>query len=254
MQTMPTQLAFRAAGDGPAPVVFVHGMCQSSVFWQPTLDQLPTGFSGYAVDLPGFGESANIPGPFSIEGHADAVADFIRSHAPHDAVLVGNSMGGVVCQMLAIRHPGLIGKLVLVASGPNVPDVSAGLAAADKAESGPWDEATALAYVGNFFARPPADLAPYVAAALQATRDARSQSMRSSARTDLRDRLPSITVPTLIVQGEQDRGRTPEVGALMASLIPNATLHIVPGAGHTPMLEDPDLWTRLFHQFLAGGG
>jgi pimeloyl-ACP methyl ester carboxylesterase len=106
-------------------------------------------------------------------------------------------------------------------------------------------------YVAHFFVRPPSDLEPYVDAAVQSSRRGRVEARRSSAETDLRADLTRITIPTLIIQGERDAGRTPAIGAQMAELIPNARLEIVPGVGHTPMLEDPVTWRRVFHAFLV---
>src|SRR4051812_37115089 len=117
----PRRLASRQGGAGVRVAVFVHGMCQSSVFWEPTLSDLPAGVRGYAVDLPGFGASSALHGPYTIRGHADAVGDFIQENDLHDVVLVGNSMGGIVCQQAAIDRPAWLGRLVLVSTGPNVP-------------------------------------------------------------------------------------------------------------------------------------
>ena len=234
--------------------MFVHGMCQSSVFWQPTLDELPPEFRGFALDLPGFGGSSDVPPvgeTHSIAGHAAAVAGFLEANDLRDVILVGSSMGGIVCQYVAAHHPERLSRLVLVSTGPNVPDPAGALAAADVEANAVWDRAAAADYVTHFFVKPPPDLEPYVEAALQASRGGRVDTRRSSATTDMRPDLPKISVPTLIVQGERDGGRTPAVGALMASLIPNARLEVVPGVGHTPMLEDPITWRQLFHAFLA---
>jgi pimeloyl-ACP methyl ester carboxylesterase len=246
-------LAYLSDGTGDAAVIFVHGMCQASIFWEPTLRELPPGFRGYAVDLPGFGDSHDVPGPYSIASHAEAVQTFLVAHDLHDVILVGNSMGGVVCQTVAVRHPERLAKLVLVSTGPCTADPAAALAAADREEQGTWDRAAAADYVEHFFVRPPADLEPYVDAAFKATHRARVDTRRSSARTDLRPDLGRISVPTLIVQGERDGSRTPEVGAMMAGLIPDAELHVVDGVGHTPMLEDPATWRQVFHQFITPG-
>jgi pimeloyl-ACP methyl ester carboxylesterase len=243
-------LAFREGGSGDRVVIFVHGMYQSSIFWQPTLDDLPTGWRGFAVDLPGFGASSGLPGPYTIQGHAEAVDGFVRARGFSEAVLVGNSMGGIVCQQVGINGPSWLTKLVLVSSGPNVPDPAAGLAAAEAEATASWDRAAAEEAVHHFFVRQPANPEPYVEAALQARLEARLETRRSSAVTDLRPELSRITVPTLIIQGELDTGRTPAVGAAMAGLIPNATLHVIAGVGHTPMLEDVPAFRTLFHAFL----
>jgi pimeloyl-ACP methyl ester carboxylesterase len=244
-------LAFREGGSGDRVVIFVHGMYQSSIFWQPTLDALPEGVRGFAVDLPGFGASSGVPGPYTIQGHAEAIDGFARARGFSEAVLVGNSMGGIVCQQVGIDGPSWLTKLVLVSSGPNVPDPAAALAGADAEEAAPWNRDVAAGYVHHFFVRQPEDSAPYVEAALQANRAAALGTRRSSAVTDLRPELGKITVPTLIIQGELDAGRTPAVGAEMAGLIPNATLHVVAGVGHTPMLEDAATFRALFQAFLT---
>ena len=256
----PRRLAFREGGAGDRVAVLVHGMCQSSIFWEPTLADLPPGVRGFAVDLPGFGASSGVPGPYTIQGHAEAVGAFVQAQGLANVVLVGNSMGGIVCQQVAVGRPAWLAKLALVSSGPNVPDPAGALAAADAeadapwdraTAEAPWDRATAEAYVRHFFVRPPADLGPYVDAALQANRETRLGTRRSSAVTDLRGDLGRINVPTLIVQGELDTGRTPAVGAEMARLIPNAELQVIIGVGHTPMLEDAATFQDVLHPFLA---
>lgn len=250
------RLAYRQAGHGDRQAVFIHGMCQSSVFWQSTLDELPSGVRGFALDLPGFGGSHAVTpadGPYTIASHARAVVAFLEAHALQRVTLVGNSMGGIVCQYVAAYHPARLARLVLVSTGPNVPDPAGALAAADEEERQAWDRAAAADYVGHFFVRPPTDLEPYISAALQASRAGRIDTRRSSAVMDLRPDLPKIRVPTLIVQGGRDAGRTPAVGAAMAALIPDARLEVMGGVGHTPMLEDPTTWRRLFHGFLAEG-
>src|SRR4051812_28559959 len=244
-------LAFREGGSGDRVVIFVHGMYQSSIFWQPTLDDLPPGVRGFAVDLPGFGASSGLPGPYTIQGHAEAVDGFVRARGFSDVVLAGNSMGGIVCQQVAINGPSWLAKLLLVSSGPNVPNPAAALAAAESEVTAPWDRAAAEKSVRGFFVRQPADPEPYVEAALQARREARLETRRSSALTNLQPDLGRIAVPTLIIQGELDTGRTPAVGAEMARLIPDATLHVVAGVGHTPMLEDAPTFRALFHAFVT---
>ena len=244
-------LAYRSAGAGPHAAVFIHGFAQSALYWQPTLEDLPRNVRGYAVDLPGFGASNAVPGPYSIATHAAAVVDFMAEQQLERVVLVGNSMGGVVCQLLAARHPQRLRGLVLVSTGPFAKDPAGARAAAAHHAVARWDRAEVRPYVERFFAQAPADLEPYIEAALPATAAARAATTLSSAELDLRLELPGILVPTLIVQGGRDANRTPADGALMASLIPDAELQVIDGVGHTPMLEDPRAFTTLFHAFLG---
>src|SRR6187551_1056429 len=92
------------AGGEPA-VLCIHGYGQSSAYWAPTLDRLARlGVRGLAPDLPGFGASARVPGPYTMEAYADAVAVLLDAQRLARVALVGGSMGGVVAQHFALRH------------------------------------------------------------------------------------------------------------------------------------------------------
>jgi pimeloyl-ACP methyl ester carboxylesterase len=169
-------LAFREGGSGDRVAVFVHGMYQSSIFWDPTLADLPPGVRGIAMDLPGFGDSHKLPGPYTIQGHAEAVDAFVRARGLSDVVLVGNSMGSIVCQQLAINRPDWLARLVVVSAGPNVPDPVGALAAAEAEATMPWDRPAAEECVRHFFVRQPVDPEPYIEVALQARREARLEA------------------------------------------------------------------------------
>ena len=233
--------ALERAGNAPAAVC-LHGWCQSSAYWAPTLDRLAAaGVHGLAPDLPGFGASASLPGPYTMEGFADALARLLDERALAQVVLVGGSMGGVVAQHVALRHPGRLRRLLLVATGAATADSAAALARADALEGAVWDESLVAPVVAGFFhrSRPPPDLERYRRIALLASQAAAVEAARSNARSRTLERLDAIEVPTLIVQGRHDRVRTPEHGELMRERITGARLEIVEQAGHTPQLEDP---------------
>src|SRR5215510_3950703 len=91
------------AGVEPA-VLYVHGYCQASAYWAPTLERLAAaGVRGLAPDLPGFGASAGHPGPYTMEAYADGLAALLDARGLARVALVGGSMGGVVAQHLALR-------------------------------------------------------------------------------------------------------------------------------------------------------
>ena len=247
--------AIERPGDGPA-VVCLHGFCQSSAYWAPTLDRVASlGRHGLAVDLPGFGASAAEPGPYTMEALADAVAALLEARGLERMVLVGGSMGGVVAQHLALRHPQRVGRLLLVATGAMTADPPAALAKADHLAKAPWVEATVAPIVDAFFHRamPEEEIAAFRQVALSARQPAAVEAAISNARSSILDRLPAIAVPTLIVQGRHDRARTPEHGAAMGGLIPDARLAVIEDAGHTPQLEQPAAFHDVVLPFIAGG-
>ena len=207
---------------------------------------------GLAPDLPGFGASARLPGPYTMEGLADALARLLDERGLAQVVLVGGSMGGVVAQHFVLRHPGRARRLLLVATGAATADPAAALAKAEVVAGAVWDESSVAPVVRAFFHLPPpaAELERYCRIALLASQAAAVEAARSNARSRTLERLDAIEVPTLIVQGRHDRVRTPEHGELMQQRIRGARFEIVEQAGHTPQLEDPTTFHEIALPFL----
>ncbi|MFN8522844.1 MAG: alpha/beta fold hydrolase [Chloroflexota bacterium] len=243
-------------GAGLPASLCIHGFCQSSRFWEPVVD-LIAGSGGRAVapDLPGFGGSAGVAGPFTMEGYADWLASLIRSLDVGSVSVIGGSMGGVIAQHLVLRHPDVVARLVLVATGGNTPNPQAALDRANMLESTEWTPELAQATAAGFFYRQlsPADLDSYSSIVLQADRAAAVSAARSNALSATLERLVEVRVPTLIVQGREDRGRTPSHGADMRDRIPGSRLVVLDGAGHTPQLERTEEFWDVVKPFLLAG-
>jgi pimeloyl-ACP methyl ester carboxylesterase len=240
---------------GRGAIVCVHGFCQSSAYWAPTLDRLAAlGAGALAPDLPGFAGSARDPGPYTMPGLADALAAFLDARGLTQVVLVGGSMGGVVAQHFALRHPMRVSRLLLVSTGAATADPAGALAKADVLATAPWNEETVTPIVAGFFYKPqpPEKLAEYRAIARQAAQPAALEAMRSNASLSTFDDLGRIAMPTMIVQGRHDRARTPEHGAEICARLPNGVLHVIEDAGHTPQLEQPDEFHKIALPFLLG--
>jgi pimeloyl-ACP methyl ester carboxylesterase len=190
-----------------------------------------------------------------MEAYADAVADFLTSRALEPVVLVGSSMGGVVAQHLVLRHPTLVSRLLLVATGAYTADPVGALARAETLASSPWSQATVRPIVDGFFFRTPpdSDMERFRAIALRASQVAAVEAARSNANSRTLDRLGSIAVPTLIIQGRHDRVRTPEHGAEMRDRIAGCRLAIIEEAGHTPHLEQAGAFDEVALPFLLTG-
>lgn len=233
--------------------VFVHGFCQSSAYWGATIDRLASiGAHCLAPDLPGFGASAGLAGPFTMETYADELAAVLDARRIGAVTLVGGSMGGVVAQHFALRHPQLLRRLLLVATGAVTADPAGALAKADTLAGAPWNEATVTPIVNGFFHQPlnAERLAEFRGIALSAFQPAAIEAARSNARSRTFERLGEIRVPTLIVQGRHDRARTPEHGAEMREHIPGSRLEVIEDAGHTPQIEQAEAFHRIALPFL----
>jgi pimeloyl-ACP methyl ester carboxylesterase len=240
----------------PPVVVCIHGYCQSSAYWAPTVERIALhGGHGLAVDLPGFAGSAGLTGPYTMEAFADAVAMLLDERGIARAIVVGGSMGGVVAQHFALRHTARLERLVLAATGAYTADPAQALARADQVAAARWDQDAVRPIVKGFFHTqpPPERVAEYVRIALAASQQAAVEAARSNARNNVLERLGEITVPTLIIQGRHDTVRTVAHGEEMRARMGDARLEVLEGSGHTPQLEEPDAFHRLALPFLLAG-
>jgi pimeloyl-ACP methyl ester carboxylesterase len=246
--------AIERNGAGPA-VVFIHGFCQSSAYWAPTVERLvKAGVGAFAPDLPGFGASAREAGPFTMAGLADAVAAQLDHWRLPRIVLVGGSMGGVVAQHFVLRHPQRVERLLLVATAGVTANEALALEKADALAAAEWNLQTVAPIVDGFFHRRPsdADVIRLREIALSASQAAAVDAARSNAVNRTLEQLRSIRVATLIVQGRHDRARTPEQGMDMCERISGSRLEVLENSGHTPHLEQPAEFHDIVMPFLLG--
>jgi pimeloyl-ACP methyl ester carboxylesterase len=246
--------AIERTGTGPA-VVFIHGFCQSSAYWAPTVERLAKlGVAAYAPDLPGFGASARDPGPYTMAALADALATELDRRKMARVVLVGGSMGGVVAQHFVLRHPQRVERLLLVATGGVTANEAVALEKANALASAEWNEQTVTPIVDGFFHRRPSevDLGKYRKIALSASHSAAVDAAKSNAINRTLDDLRAVRVPTLVVQGRHDRARPPEQGSDICERIAGSRLEILEDSGHTPHLEQAEEFHGIAMPFLLG--
>ncbi len=246
------------AGHGPA-VLFLHAFPLHRRMWATQVEALRAQARPMTVDFRGFGESDPSPTPYGLEILADDVLALARKVGVTRAVVVGLSMGGYVAFRLVEQAPEFVQALVLADTRAE-PDTAEGrtgrLMLADRAEReglaamqqfmqgllGPTTRASrpeVVTRVQQIVGSPsPAALA----AALRALAD----------RPDSRPLLAAITVPTLVLVGEEDTLTTPDSARVIAGGIRGARLVIIPQAGHLCNLESPEAFSRELVTFVRG--
>jgi pimeloyl-ACP methyl ester carboxylesterase len=254
-------------GQGP-PVVFVHGL---SGCWQNWLENLPhfgRTHRAIALDLPGFGDSPKPSWKIDIPAYGRLLHDFCEKlGVDGNAALIGNSMGGFIASEAVIELPGRFEHLVLVsaagityARARNEPAAMLGRVAQ---MSGPVlarfnrlglvrPRARYVAFRGLF--RYPDRLRPellweQVEPALRSPGTA--DALRALFGYDIRERLPEIQVPTLLVWGFNDRIVPVQAALSYRRRIPGSRLEIFERTGHLPQLERPARFNALVDEFLA---
>lgn len=248
------ELHYAEQGDGPLAVL-IHGYPLDHTMWLDQLSELSDLRKIVALDLPGYGMSERVTGaPLTMEELASSVAGLIDALGYEQADVLGLSMGGYVALAVWERYPAAVRSLVLAntKSGPDSEEGKAGREAQAQSVVAEGRAQLATKLVGAL-------LSP----AHELTAAARLRTMVEStpvetivaslrgmaARPDRTEVLPTITVPTLVISGEEDGLIPPLDSHEMASAIPTSEFLVIPGAGHLSPIERPDAFTKALRSF-----
>jgi pimeloyl-ACP methyl ester carboxylesterase len=247
-----TRLAYTDHSAGAAsapPVLLLHPWFGCRQMWQPLVDRIDR--RSLAVD---WYSLAPTPGTATPHGLAAAALALLDAEGLDEVDVVGNSVGGVVAQLLAIEHPERVRRLVLVGTGASLggrPTEFGALVSRWIDEPERRAELSDL-LVGALVARPlpEAEHAAYAACVRGADPALVEGVLTSARRLDLRRHLDRIVAPTLVIRGEHDTARTPAHVAELLAGIPDAGAVEMAGCGHSPMVEEPDDFARLVRRHL----
>lgn len=244
------------AGEG-VPLLWLHGYPLDRTLWAPQLAAALPGVRQVAPDLPGFGESARIPGR-TFDAWADWVASFLDALAVERAIIGGLSMGGYLAFALWRRHPSRVRALVLADTRA---DQDSAEVRARREETqriletqgvGAVAERLLPGMVGRTTRREHPELPAALDAMMRRADPAAVGDAREAllGRADSRPTLPTITVPTLVLCGTEDILTPVAESRAIAAAIPGAWLSLVPQAGHCSSFEQPAVFNALLSEFL----
>lgn len=267
------RIAYKRAGTEGDPVVLLHGggVDDATISWRYVIEDLAETHQVYAPNWPGYGDS-EFAGEHSVERYVELLAAFVDDLGLESVSLAGISMGGAAALGYALEHGDRVEKLLLVDSyglGPRIPGgplwktaaLVPGSNTATLAAMGASSELTRLglgAVCADGAAVPDEFVAdvrkraaqPAVGRAFEAFQ--RNEiALDGSARTDYRDALPGLSVPTKLVHGADDPLFPAAWSAAAASLIPDASLTVLANCGHWPPREHPHRFVELTRDFLA---
>lgn len=254
MSSVPTCIA---VGDKGPALLFLHGIGGDAECFRPQLAHFGRAFRAIAWNMPGYAGTRLLP-ETNFPALADAVAALLDASGIARVHLVGHSLGGMIAQEFAARHPGSLASLTL--SGTTAafgrPDgdfqrdfirqrlapLEAGQAMADLAARlvggliGPAPDAEGMAIALASMSRVPPETYRVALECLVAF--------------DRRDALARIAAPTLLIAGGADTTAPAAVMQRMTAKIPGARFVTIPGAGHLANLEQPAAFNRVLEEFL----
>lgn len=170
----------------------------------------------------------------------------------------GLSIGGMIGQILGLDHADRLHSLMLCDTAPTT------IPGGEKT----WDDRfAAIAAAGSVEPLADATMDRWLTERFRSAHPGRWQEIRSTVAAtspagyigggiaildfDVRDRLPGLHVPTLVVWGDEDPGTPPEGNQLIADLVPGAQSHVFPGARHVPMVEYPEAFSSVMLEWLT---
>ncbi len=262
---------YEEQGSGP-PLLFVHGLGESSFAWRLVILELP-GYRSLALDLKGFGQSDKpLDSRYTVADQATLVAQFVRALDLRDVVLVGHSLGGGVALLTArqldqagenrlrglvlldsIAYPQRLPRYIRVLKTPILRDLVFRFVP---------PEANVRAVLREVYYR--RDMIRDEQVAIQVEDSLRPGATHALVET-VKHLVPrnadqfvaacsTVRVPTLIIWGERDPVIPLELGRRLAQDISGARLEVIPDCGHVPHHESPGEVARLLREFLRKCG
>src|SRR3990170_1408912 len=250
------RIAFELKGEG-SPLVLLHGALSDSREWRRQLDELSDEFTVVAWDAPGCGRSEDPPKTFRLPDYADCLAAFIGEIGLVRPHVLGLSFGGGLALELYHRYPAIPRSLILASAyagwaGSLPPEV-----VEERLQQ--WLQLSELpperiveALIPTLFTKSVStDVINEIAVIMSEFHPVGMKAMALAfAKADLRDMLPTIEVPTLLLYGEADQRSPLNVAENLHSRIPASRLVIIPGVGHQSNLEAPEIFNAEVRRFL----
>ncbi|TAK57092.1 MAG: alpha/beta fold hydrolase [Dehalococcoidia bacterium] len=260
-------LYYEQHGDPASePLLLIMGFMMNAAAWASQVPAFAERYRVVAFDNRGAGRTTQPEAAYSIPQMAGDAAGLLDHLGIASAHVLGASMGGMIAQELAIRHPARVRGLVLACTTPGGPysagygELRAGTARANEVD----DVATALTpelvgeflgqlFTPEFLANPGPGFGQMAASFVQYPQTLaglKGQAVAIAAH-DAYDRLGQIAAPTLVIAGDADPLIDPANSRILAERIPGAELRLMPGLRHGFNVERPDEFNAIVLEFLA---
>ena len=254
-------LFYETQGSGPETIVFAHGLLWSGRMFDHQVGALKNRFRCITFDFRGQGKSGVTKTGYDMDTLTEDAAGLIEALQCAPCHFLGLSMGGFVGMRLAIRHPDMIRSLILVetTADPEPEEnkgryrllnfiarwFGLGLVA---------DRVMPIMFGENFMNDPgrSQERQAWRSRLIANHRHGITRAVKGVVqREGIYDQIDQIAIPTLIIVGDQDTATVPEKSRRMQARISGSKLVVIPGAGHTSTVEEPEAVNKALEDFLG---
>lgn len=234
------------------PLIFLHGSADSAAIWRLQLEHFSKSRfrQAFAIDLPGHGQRPDIfTLDVSVQDYARATRDIIGHELQvEQPVIAGHSLGGAIALMMALEYGTELGGLILVGSGARLRVLPTLLEGAKERPQETRQQLVELATA-------PANRASIVPAVLSEQElpgpTILYRDLAACNNFDVMKRLQEISLPTLIICGEEDRLTPLKYSEYLHQQIAGSQLGRIPQAGHYVMREQPEKFNQIIEGWEA---
>ena len=245
---------YEVTGDGPA-FVLIHANPFDHDLWLYQTAHFSTWFKVIGIDIRGYGRSAKVTTPFSLKDMCNDVIGVMQDVGAERAICGGCSVGSSIGLLLGLDHPDRFDALILVGGNSGSSDRYLQRIAGYRGDLADYHIRHLRDLVAPQFAQSRLGqhlLNQFVEREPRLRGEAIAQVFMAGNHTDTTARLPSMKVPSLVINGELDHSLP--AGQRTAGLVPGAEHKILPGTGHACCIEDPGGFDRLVIEFLCARG
>lgn len=239
-------IAYQSHSASPAKgsLLFIHGSGGDHHKWNGLMAELPPGFTGVSIDLPGHGASS---GPLleSIDEAAGLVSKLpALLNLPRPVFLVGHSMGAAIAITIALDYSDSIDGIILIGGGSRLRVLPAMLEALQSGQRDP--EFLRLGFAPG---TPAAIVESEISAYQQVPVEVLYNDFNACDHFDRSRDIAAISLPTLLIVGENDKLAPVKYSQFLQEKIGGSILEVIPAAGHYVMLEKGSETAQVIRQF-----
>lgn len=245
--------ADRGRRDAPA-IVFASSLGTDFRIWDKVADDLSADYRIILYDKRGHGLSDATPQPYKLDDHVGDLAGLLRHLGISNAVVVGLSVGGLIAQSLAAKHPELVRALILCDTAHKIGNDemwNSRINAVNSDGIAPLVDLIMPRWFTPAYRTPDnPDYSGYVNMLTRTTVDGYAGTCAALRDADLTESTRALSLPVLCIVGDQDGSTPPDLVRELAALIKGSRFEIIEGAGHIPCVEQPEATIALIRAFL----